>query len=280
MANSLLDFVMSLVRDPDAAAQYAANPAQTIADANLTDVTHADVDNLIPVVAESMSTPVPSTGVPAGADTLLDSAHNVWASGAATAAFDAFDDHLPIQGERRRRRSRAHGRQRHRAAGGFDADHRRPRLRRPERADGRRARRSTTCTWRPCTTRSTPRPRPSTASTTLRVRSTTIWTTRTTRDSTSSPDLGRTGPTPLATARPAMAALSSFRCRSARWHAATVPGPSPNPLTAPLGRPATARGSEGLRPRFRGSRRAHNVVNRSPEARRHDLTPDNRKALP
>ena len=37
MANSLLDFVMSLVRDPDAAAQYAANPAQTIADANLTD---------------------------------------------------------------------------------------------------------------------------------------------------------------------------------------------------------------------------------------------------
>ena len=98
MANSLLDFVMSLVRDPDAAAHYAANPAQTIADANLTDVTHVDVDNLIPVVAESMSTSAPSTGVPAGADTLLDSAHNVWASGAATAAFDAFDDHLPLQG--------------------------------------------------------------------------------------------------------------------------------------------------------------------------------------
>ena len=98
MANSLLDFVMSLVRDPDAAAQYAANPAQTIADANLTDVTHVDVDNLIPVVAESMSTAVPSAAAPGGADTLLDSAHNVWASGAATAAFDAFDDHLPIQG--------------------------------------------------------------------------------------------------------------------------------------------------------------------------------------
>jgi hypothetical protein len=101
MANSLLDFVMSLVRDPDAAAQYAADPAQTIADANLTDVTHVDVDNLIPVVAESMSTAVPSAGVAGvsgGADSLLDSAHNVWASGAATAAFDAFDDHLPIQG--------------------------------------------------------------------------------------------------------------------------------------------------------------------------------------
>ena len=98
MANSLLDFVMSLVRDPDAAAQYAANPAQTIADANLTDVTHVDVDNLIPVVAESMSTAVPSASAPGGVDMLLDSAHNVWASGAATAAFDAFDDHLPIQG--------------------------------------------------------------------------------------------------------------------------------------------------------------------------------------
>jgi hypothetical protein len=98
VANSLLDFVMSLVRDPDAAAHYAADPAQAIADANLTDVTSVDVNHLIPVVAESMSTAVPSGGVPAGADTLLDSAHNVWASGAATAAFDAFGDHLPVQG--------------------------------------------------------------------------------------------------------------------------------------------------------------------------------------
>lgn len=98
MANSLLDFVMSLVRDPDAAAHYAANPAQAIADANLTDVTSTDVNHLIPVVAESMSTVVPSAGVSSGADTLLDSAHNVWASGAATAAFDAFGDHLPVQG--------------------------------------------------------------------------------------------------------------------------------------------------------------------------------------
>ncbi|MDT5390903.1 MAG: hypothetical protein QOE04_4544, partial [Mycobacterium sp.] len=55
MANSLLDFVMSLVRDPDAAAHYAADPTQAIADANLTDVTSADVNHLIPVVAESLS---------------------------------------------------------------------------------------------------------------------------------------------------------------------------------------------------------------------------------
>ncbi len=94
MANSLLDFVMSLVRDPDAAAHYAADPAQAIADANLTDVTSADVNHLIPVVAESLSSSVPSVG----SDSFTgDSGHNVWTSGAATAAFDAFGDHLPQQ---------------------------------------------------------------------------------------------------------------------------------------------------------------------------------------
>ena len=92
MANSLLDFVMSLVRDPDAAAAYAADPAQAIADANLTDVTIVDVNNLIPVVSESLSMAVPSTGTDA---VVGDHASNVWASGAATAAFDAFDDHVP-----------------------------------------------------------------------------------------------------------------------------------------------------------------------------------------
>jgi hypothetical protein len=92
MANSLLDFVMSLVSDPDAAAAYAADPAQAISDANLTDVTSVDVNHLIPVVSESLSMAVPSTG----SDGLLDDpSGNVWSSGAATAAFDAFDDHVP-----------------------------------------------------------------------------------------------------------------------------------------------------------------------------------------
>lgn len=96
MANSLLDFVMSLVRDPEAAARYAENPDQAILDANLTDVTSVDVNNLIPVVAESMSTVVPT----AGADSIVgEAAGNVWASGAATAAFDAFDDHVPVSVE-------------------------------------------------------------------------------------------------------------------------------------------------------------------------------------
>jgi hypothetical protein len=101
MANSLLDFVMSLVRDPDAAARYAADPAAALADANLPDVTGADVDQLIPVVAESLSSAVPApagfdSGSWAGSVPAVDS--NVWASGAATAAFDAFgiDDAVPV----------------------------------------------------------------------------------------------------------------------------------------------------------------------------------------
>lgn len=92
MANSLLDFVMSLVRDPAAAAQYAADPAQAIAAANLTDVTSVDVDQLIPMVTESLSSPVQAADA-FGADV----GANVWTSGAATAAFDAFDVHLPEQ---------------------------------------------------------------------------------------------------------------------------------------------------------------------------------------
>jgi hypothetical protein len=92
MANSLLDFVMSLVRDPDAAAAYAADPGQAIAAADLTDVSSVDVNNLIPVVSESLSMAVPSTGTEGLVD---DPSGNVWASGAATAAFDAFDDHVP-----------------------------------------------------------------------------------------------------------------------------------------------------------------------------------------
>jgi hypothetical protein len=91
MANGLLDFVMSLVRDPDVAAQYAADPAQAIADAHLTDVTSADVNNLIPMVSDSLGSfpgAAPTFGSAAAPD------GNVWTSGAATAAFDAFTPHV------------------------------------------------------------------------------------------------------------------------------------------------------------------------------------------
>lgn len=92
MANTLLDFVISLVRDPDAAARYATNPAQSIADAHLTDVTSADVNNLIPMVTDSLSM-TPSAGSGSGVQA-ADHA-NVWASGAAAAALDAFTPHSP-----------------------------------------------------------------------------------------------------------------------------------------------------------------------------------------
>jgi hypothetical protein len=87
MANELLDFVMALVRDPAAAAQYASDPAQAIAAANLTDVTSADVNNLIPMVSDSLSMAAPAFG---GESAVAAVDSNVWASGAATAAFDAF----------------------------------------------------------------------------------------------------------------------------------------------------------------------------------------------
>jgi hypothetical protein len=87
MANELLDFVMALVRDPEAAAQYASDPAQAIAAANLADVTSADVNNLIPMVSDSLSMAAPAFGSDS-AVAAVDS--NVWTSGAATAAFDAF----------------------------------------------------------------------------------------------------------------------------------------------------------------------------------------------
>lgn len=92
MANSLLDFVISLVRDPDAAARYAADPAQAIAHAHLTGVTSHDVNNLIPMVSDSVSMTGPSG---AGLGTQVADHGNVWASGAATAAFDAFTPHTP-----------------------------------------------------------------------------------------------------------------------------------------------------------------------------------------
>lgn len=92
MANELLDFVMSLIRDSEAAARYAADPAGTLAEARLADVTSADVNNLLPMVSESLSMGSPL------ADRGYEAAGNVWTSGAATAAFDAFTPHAAVDG--------------------------------------------------------------------------------------------------------------------------------------------------------------------------------------
>ena len=87
MGNTLLDFVMSLVRDPQAAAQYAADPAGVLSAAGLPGVTMTDVQNLIPVVTDSLAMTTPSFGA------AVDAA-NVWTGAAAAAALDAF--HVPL----------------------------------------------------------------------------------------------------------------------------------------------------------------------------------------
>lgn len=88
MGNSLLDFVMTLVRDPEAAARYAADPAGVLAEAQLHGVTTVDVNNLVPVVSDSLAMTTPGFG---GGDDAV----NVWTTGAATAAFDAFGGATP-----------------------------------------------------------------------------------------------------------------------------------------------------------------------------------------
>ena len=83
---------MALVRDPEVSARYAADPAGVLADAHLPGVTIGDVNNLIPVVTDSLAVATPGFG--ANADF-----GNVWTTGAAVAAFDAFDIQLPPTGE-------------------------------------------------------------------------------------------------------------------------------------------------------------------------------------
>lgn len=92
MGNSLLDFVMALVRDHEAAARFAADPSGALSAAGLAGVTAADVNNLLPMVSDSIATTSPGFGM--GAQ-MANPGENVWASGAATAAFDAFETHRP-----------------------------------------------------------------------------------------------------------------------------------------------------------------------------------------
>jgi hypothetical protein len=55
LASSLLDFILNLFRDSDAAAAYEEDPEGALADAGLGDVTPADVSALMPMVAADYS---------------------------------------------------------------------------------------------------------------------------------------------------------------------------------------------------------------------------------
>ena len=51
--NAVLDFILNLLRNDDAAAAYCANPEAALAAAGLGDVCHADIVAVAPMVAES-----------------------------------------------------------------------------------------------------------------------------------------------------------------------------------------------------------------------------------
>ena len=93
MANALLDFVLALARDPAAAARYSADPAGVLAAAGLAGVTAADVNNLMPMVADSLAMSSPGFSGPGPA---AGNDPNVWASGAAAVAFEAFGPVEPV----------------------------------------------------------------------------------------------------------------------------------------------------------------------------------------
>lgn len=51
--NAILEFILNLLRDHEAAANYCTNPAQSLADAGLGSVTPEDITAVAPMVAES-----------------------------------------------------------------------------------------------------------------------------------------------------------------------------------------------------------------------------------
>ena len=98
MANSLLDFVMSVVRDPDDGCPLCGQSGT----GHRRRPPHRG-DHCRRRQSDSRRRGiVPVGGALAGldvfGDVLGDAGANVWASGAATAAFDAFDDQLPVRG--------------------------------------------------------------------------------------------------------------------------------------------------------------------------------------
>ena len=52
LASSLLEFIMNLLRDPRAAAEFQADPETALAEAGLGDVCSDDVDAIMPVILD------------------------------------------------------------------------------------------------------------------------------------------------------------------------------------------------------------------------------------
>lgn len=69
IADALIEFILSLLRDPAAAAQFAAEPEETLAEAGLSGACAADVRAVVPVVVDRpdvVQRPVQATPVHPG----------------------------------------------------------------------------------------------------------------------------------------------------------------------------------------------------------------------
>jgi hypothetical protein len=117
MADSLIEFILSLLRDPAAAAEFEEDPDGALAQRGLSNVSHADVCSVAPVIAERPAViPTPPTPGPApkptpdhhdpvireiknithnfawvdDRDTIIDQSvnQNIWANGDVTQVFD------------------------------------------------------------------------------------------------------------------------------------------------------------------------------------------------
>src|SRR5688500_3684559 len=93
LASSLLDFILNLFRDPEAAAAYAEDPAAALADAGLADVDPGDVDALMPMVAaDHASAGLAEAALADAAPADADAPVPVVAADAAAAGYGGKDD--------------------------------------------------------------------------------------------------------------------------------------------------------------------------------------------
>ncbi|MGW4193416.1 IniB N-terminal domain-containing protein, partial [Nocardia sp. NPDC004823] len=93
--NAILEFILNLLRDPQAAASYCANPCQALTVAGL-DVTPEDISAVAPMVAESALVSggsqlqaIVAAGAAAGTTAALASTATAAAAVTAATATDA-----------------------------------------------------------------------------------------------------------------------------------------------------------------------------------------------
>src|SRR3712207_2966816 len=61
VASTLLDFILSLLKDPEAAQAFIDDPQGALEDAGLEDITSVDLDDIMPVVLDQSAVDVDSS---------------------------------------------------------------------------------------------------------------------------------------------------------------------------------------------------------------------------